>query len=481
MPLQTYAQAKPMAALLLDAVQGQRMPPWGAQETATCKPQFGWQHDLRLTAQEVGVLSQWLAQGTPEGSAADAPPSQAQDVMALENADTLAVPAAPFVASGQSDQLRCFVLDTQFAAETWLNGVQVVPGNPKVVHHVLLFLDRKAASPAKADKDGQYTCFGDAGVPDQNLLAAWAPGSIPMQYPAGAGSVIPKGARLVMQVHYHPDPKQPESDLTKVQLRFLKSAPTLLGETLLVGNADGQNGADGLLPGPNDPPSGPAFVIPAGATNHTEEMRFTIPQTMGKAAMPKLSIYAVGTHMHYVGKGMRIWVERTAPGPACAAQQLAPLSACLAAQCPGLAGVVLAQCAQKACAQTVQGLGSACTGCLQAEVMAGKTSQQVFDTCTTQVTGVQTGLDEECLIETPKWDFSWQRIYVYDAPIDKLPVVGPGDKLRMKCTYDNSLNNPAVAAALQSQGKSVPQPVKLGEQTLDEMCLAVIQVLYKKP
>lgn len=84
--------------------------------------------------------------------------------------------------------------------------------------------------------------------------------------------------------------------------------------------------------------------------------------------------------------------------------------------------------------------------------------------------------EEDCMIQTP-WDFNWQRTYAFDVPIDELPVMGPGDSLRMRCTYDNSTDNPAVMRALEEQGLSEPQDVTLGEQTLDEMCLGLYGIL----
>lgn len=61
------------------------------------------------------------------------------------------------------------------------------------------------------------------------------------------------------------------------------------------------------------------------------------------------------------------------------------------------------------------------------------------------------------------------------------PLVNPGDVLRRRCVYDNSLNNPALAAALAERGLSVPVDVALGEDTLDEMCLAAIGIIYPNP
>lgn len=88
--------------------------------------------------------------------------------------------------------------------------------------------------------------------------------------------------------------------------------------------------------------------------------------------------------------------------------------------------------------------------------------------------------ENECLVSIPHWDFNWQRIYHPDAPIESLLQLRAFDQLQIKCTYDNTLGNPAVAGALKSQGLSQPQDVTLGEQTLNEMCLGVFQVVFKR-
>ncbi len=86
---------------------------------------------------------------------------------------------------------------------------------------------------------------------------------------------------------------------------------------------------------------------------------------------------------------------------------------------------------------------------------------------------------EECLLDTPSWDFDWQRGYRYDAPIDQAPSVTAGDQLTLRCAYDNSMANPHVASALVQQGLTAPRDVVLGESTLDEMCLGVFGIAQK--
>jgi len=86
---------------------------------------------------------------------------------------------------------------------------------------------------------------------------------------------------------------------------------------------------------------------------------------------------------------------------------------------------------------------------------------------------------EECLLETPRWDFDWQRGYRYDIPIDQAPTATAGDQLTLRCAYDNSTQNPHVQTALVQQGLTAPRDVALGEATLDEMCLGIFGVAQK--
>lgn len=92
-----------------------------------------------------------------------------------------------------------------------------------------------------------------------------------------------------------------------------------------------------------------------------------------------------------------------------------------------------------------------------------------------KISVVQEG-KEQCLVQTPNWDFNWQRGYFYEGEVEELPAVYPGDVLDMRCTYDNSLENPFVREALEEQGLEEPVDVKLGDETLDEMCLGVFGV-----
>jgi len=412
MSLTDYQSALPYAGKMLQQVEAGTMPPWGARTTDECTPAFGFKDDPRLTGDEQALLAAWLDQGALEGPPATRPLAKPAST-ALKNPDLhVTIPTSVEIA-GNSDQFVCFVLDPGNPKDKYIKAVQVNPGNAAIVHHVLIFADPKNketgenASTALADESGKYDCFGGPGLPSPvQLVGAWAPGAAPAVMPQDVSMQLAGGSKLVIQVHYHPTRVSRELDAsTSVDLVYTDQ-PKIPGFLFLIGNfgeadLDAAGGPGyGLLPGPDDPASGPAFVIPPNMTAHTETQRFLVQEPGPNSPLfgaQAFRMWGVGTHMHYVGRDMKIDIEH-ADG------------------------------------------------------------------------------QKECLVQTPEWDFSWQRFYAFDAPLSSVPTVRPGDVVNMRCTYDNSMGNPFVRTALQQVGMDVPLDVHLGETTLDEMCLGVFGV-----
>ncbi len=86
----------------------------------------------------------------------------------------------------------------------------------------------------------------------------------------------------------------------------------------------------------------------------------------------------------------------------------------------------------------------------------------------------------ECLANGG-WNFDWQRTYQYDAPLDKLPSVAAGDVIDIKCTWNNTIDNPFVQRMLHDSGLSQPIDITLGEQTTNEMCLEIFGLSIDAP
>ncbi len=399
--LADYEDGSNWAELALAAIESGAMPPWAEDTTDECQTRHGFLGDPRLSDDQVAQLQQWIADDKPEGDPATAAPLPSPPNVHLDTVDQHLVADGNIEIGGSDDQFWCYVLDPGFDTTTFIDGVEVIAGNEKIVHHVLVYLDESGESEALGGEDGRYECFGGPGVGSSTLLAAWAPGVPAQEYPPQVASSIPAGSRLVMNVHYHPTGETEIDEGTGVDLRYASSAPLYLGQMALIGNFDGPLGNGmGLLSGDGDSDDSPEFVIPAGATDHRETMLYRLPDQL-----PEVKIWQAGTHMHYVGTDMLISVDRAEPEEG-------------------------------------------------------------------------TGIDQECLIQTPRYDFNWQRGYRYDAKFEDVPTVKAGDVLHMRCDYNNSMSNPYVVEALAAQGLDEPTDVLLGDETLDEMCLGVFGIAY---
>jgi len=82
----------------------------------------------------------------------------------------------------------------------------------------------------------------------------------------------------------------------------------------------------------------------------------------------------------------------------------------------------------------------------------------------------------QCLLQD-KWDVHWQRVYTYDAPTSLLPTLYGGEKLVLRCTFDNTMFNRRLAPELWSRGLQ-PMDMRLGDESMDEMCM--LDILYVK-
>ncbi|CUR54248.1 conserved exported hypothetical protein [metagenome] len=129
---------------------------------------------------------------------------------------TMSAPYTPSAPTGVgTDDYRCFLLDPGLSRDAFITGTNVLPGNPEVVHHVILFrvpagdVRRAEALDDETPGDG-WTCFGNSGISAAGneldsapWLGAWAPGGRETVFRNGLGVPLEKGSRIVMQVHYN--------------------------------------------------------------------------------------------------------------------------------------------------------------------------------------------------------------------------------------------------------------------------------------
>ena len=158
-------------------------------------------------------------------------------------------------------------IDPKFTRDVWVRASQVRPGNPAVVHHVVVLVLPPGVE--KIDEAG-----GD-------FLAAYAPGMPPRVMPDGVAKRIPAGSRIVLQLHYTPRGTK-QVDRTRIGLVF--ADPAAVHKELMSGMALNFR-----------------FQIPPGASDYVSraDFRFSRP-SMLLSLMP---------HMHLRGKSMTFVAE----------------------------------------------------------------------------------------------------------------------------------------------------------------------------
>ncbi len=220
MALTSYAQAAAWRGDIKRYTESRQMPPWKADAGAG-----DFQDARRLSGHEIATLAKWADAGAPEGDPKDLPaPPHFHDDWALGKPDMVLEPLRPYhVEADGGDVYRCYVIPTDFTQDRYVSAVDVQPGNRAVVHHVIAFIDGdgKSANLDGHEKEPGYTSFGGVGFTPTGALGGWAPGITAHYLPVGVATQVPKGARIVLQVHYHKDGK-PETDLSRVGIYFAK-------------------------------------------------------------------------------------------------------------------------------------------------------------------------------------------------------------------------------------------------------------------
>ncbi len=193
----------------------------------------------------------------------------------------LEIPEAFAVPAHGTDIYRCFVLPTDLPKDTYVSAVEYRPDNRRVVHHMLGWIDISGGGRKKdvGDPGPGYMCFSGPEVQYHGDFGGWSVGRDPARLPEGVGYSLPRGADVILQIHYHPDGK-PEADRSQIGLHFARSPVKRTVHRPFAFNA-------GLL------------LLP-GKSNIEVKASWTVPVD--------LVALAVTPHMHKIGRDMAISV-----------------------------------------------------------------------------------------------------------------------------------------------------------------------------
>ena len=374
MSLMSYAESRPWAKAIASKVADGTMPPWHAD------PQYGtFVGARRLTDAQKALIAKWVAAGAPEGTAADLPAAPTYtdgwnitpDVVLSMQEDY------PIPATGEVPY-QYLEVPANFAEDRYISDWEFRPGDPRAVHHMLLYLKapkdvaeaqmkrqqgmmlqrmfgpKPAAGTPRQVPPFEFACcveipMGQSGgrplPPEQQKdlgpnyrprpigmaqgMGGFSPGGSIRHFPEGTGMRIPAGYSLVFQMHYTSYGKA-TTDRSKIGLKFTKTAPKTILNTLALINA--------------------SLSIPPGAADYTIDNTMTFNR--------ETVIYSLIPHTHVRGTGWHY----------------------------------------------------------EAIYPDGR---------------------KEVILNVPKYDFNWQHEYIFTQPL-RMPA---GSKLYAKAWYDNSTRN----------------------------------------
>ena len=319
MALMTYKEARPWAKSIKERVLTRDMPPWSPDS------KYGeFTNDHRLAQSDIDTIVAWVDQGAKEGDAKDMQPLPE---FTSTSGWRLGKPDAVFdigkeftVEPGMPDTIQNFIVPTNFKEDKWVTAAEILPGNRKVVHHVIAFIqtpemiaqfqkgEGRARALMQSDvfyRDGTLMKVkADAAVIDDGcgnanggsafkrpsaseggdafglFLAGYAPGKGIDVFPAGTAKKVPAGSMLVFQMHYSSYGGKFEGqqgDRTRLGLHFTSKPPERSLNTVGIQNH--------------------YFKIPAGDGNHEVTACYTFDADVHLTSyMP---------HMHLRGKDMK--------------------------------------------------------------------------------------------------------------------------------------------------------------------------------
>jgi len=233
MPLQSYQQVNPFAALIKDRTSKRIMPPWHI-DTTTGIQEF--KNDASLSDEQIATISSWVDSGAPEGNPThlptpiDIPSGSAWQLTEQLGPPDLIIKSTPFdvIANGQDQWWTPDVPFEGMEKDRWLRAAEFKPSYPlgkKVVHH-------------------GHAVLVPEGENRQVALARYGVGKSWEVYPDGTGMKVPANGHIAWNLHYFPVGAEGEDDVVEVGLWFYDEGFTpeleTAGEAMF--RVDGLNG-----------------------------------------------------------------------------------------------------------------------------------------------------------------------------------------------------------------------------------------------
>ncbi len=268
----TYADVRKRGKQIVQVIEDRFMPPFLPEPGP-----LAFANARHLTAEQIGLLRQWVADGAVEGAAADlGPHPQWTQGWQLGAPDlVLQMPQAYRLVAEGKDVYRNFVIPSPVATRRHIRAVEFRPGT-RAIHHVFIQMDKTRNSRRRDEADPEIGFSGmDSPIsvesPRGHFLS-WQPGRGPTEMPPGLPWTLEPGTDLVLQVHLQPIGKV-ETIQSTMGFYFTEQGPTNATFKIALSSYD--------------------IDIPAGQKDYLVEDQFVLPSDV--------DLLSILPHAHYLG------------------------------------------------------------------------------------------------------------------------------------------------------------------------------------
>ncbi|UPT65972.1 MAG: hypothetical protein M0D57_15920 [Sphingobacteriales bacterium JAD_PAG50586_3] len=300
----TYKEVRNRASLIKAVTQTRYMPPWPADPT--------YSHFIGekvLTDNEIKTIGFWVDQGMQPGDTTKVkPPTNFANPFTNRKPDLVIAMDKPYVIKGNNtDNFMVMKLPYKMAKDTFVQYIEYVPGNRKVIHHVnthllsyepgkkntahdkTMLADQQTGMAAEIHKrigllndDGSYPLMTPS-------VSNYLPGTEPYMYPNGIGGYRFKatGALYLNDMHYGPTPID-ASDSSYFNIYFSKTPPERPTGEFIIGTLSTGKRAEVT----------PQLIVPPN----------TVKEFKAELVIEKdISLLTVIPHMHLIGKSFKAY------------------------------------------------------------------------------------------------------------------------------------------------------------------------------
>jgi hypothetical protein len=233
MPLTTYSETRPWASAIARQVEARQMPPWFASG-----PTGVFSNERGLTTKEIQTILAWVSVGAPAGDEARGPAlrplvDQVEDAWSLGKPDLVVKMPESYLIPDDAYDVGATFYTTLTAAvlpqDVWVRGWEIRPGtHGEVIHHMCVGVLPSGETPRP----------GGVGEDERGQLGCIAAGAEAAMLPACFGRLIPQGATIWFNVHYHKDSGPGTAVLNRAEIGFFlaKEPVTYFVKSDAIGN-----------------------------------------------------------------------------------------------------------------------------------------------------------------------------------------------------------------------------------------------------